>query len=192
MLYIPLLLLSLILAQTAQIRYIVLTQIAKGEIAGVSTTHTVFTQTPSPTYSPKTVIPESSASPGPLTKNYQTELLQALNNYRQKNGQPALSIDSKLQTYSRERSDLYLNIGKIDNHDGFNNLLKNDGFKKLDFMDLAENSSFGYSLSAKELIENIFGKSETHNKNMLNPIYTHIGIAVSGSATNFVFGGRKI
>lgn len=218
MLLVPVLLVALLLGHGAQAAYFntrpAITPAQnkvktpnKTEVRGISTVSVntplpspqitpSLTQTPKPTHtptpSPKTVIPKSSASSGPIANNFSNQLLEALNNYRQKNGKSALSPDSKLQTYSKERSDLYQNIGKIDNHEGFNNLLKNNGFQKLGFMELAENSSFGYNLSARELIEDIFAKSDYHNKNMLNPIYTHIGIGVSGSAANLVFGGRKI
>lgn len=155
-----------------------------------TSTPTAITQTPNPG---ATLVPQPNSTHTTSAKSeYASELLEALNNYRGENGQTPLSIDPKLQNYAKQRSDYYLTIGKIDNHDGFNNLLKNDGFKKLGFMELAENSSFGYNLSAADLIETVFAKSDYHNKNMLNPTYTHIGISVSGSATNFVFGGRKI
>lgn len=204
MLLVPVLLIALLLGHISQTIYFNTRSILitpkqnkvktpdKTEVRGISTVDTAsFIQTPfpSPAVSPK---PKPTTNYKLQTTNSETELFEALNIYRQKNGQPALYPDSKLQSYAKQRSDYFLNIGRIDNHDGFNNLLKNDGFNKLGFMELAENSSFGYNLSATELIENIFTKSDYHNKNMLNPIYTHIGIGISGSATNFVFGGRKL
>lgn len=118
-------------------------------------------------------------------------VLQALNDYRSKKGIPALSLDQKLTDFAQTRVLYFSSIGKIDNHAGFRDLLNNDGFNKMGFWMLAENSSTGYRGDAVGLIESFYGKSAGHDANQLNPSYTHIGIGVSGLYTNLVFGGRK-
>lgn len=133
------------------------------------------------------------SKPNEIKKSFTQELLETLNNYRQKNGQATLSWDSKLAEYSITRLQTFISIGNIDNHEPFNALLNSDGFNLLGFWALAENSSVNSSpKSAQEIIENVFGQSSGHNSNQLNPAYTHVGIATNETFTNFVFGGQKI
>lgn len=116
----------------------------------------------------------------------------ALNAYRQKNGKPGLSWDGKLAQYAYERAELYHNQGGLDHHAGFNDFIRNlDGFKILGFYTLGENSGFGHSLGPASIIENSYGQSPSHNENQLSTNWSHVGIGVSGSATNFIFGGNK-
>lgn len=125
-------------------------------------------------------------------KSFTQELFEALNNYRAKNGQGSLSLDSKLTDFSNTRLQTFISIGNIDNHGPFNALLNSDGFNLVGFWALAENSSVNSSpKSAQEIIENIFGQSPGHNANQLNPNYSHVGIAANETFTNFVFGGDK-
>jgi uncharacterized protein YkwD len=120
-----------------------------------------------------------------------SDILSALNSYRAKKGIGALSFDQKLTDFSNSRVSHFASIGNIDNHAGFRELLNNDGFSKMGFWMLAENSGTGFRGNPTELIESFYGKSSGHNANQLNPGYTHVGIGVKGLYTNLVFGGRK-
>ena len=145
-------------------------------------------------------IPEKS-KPKPKVKavksaqtsaiNAQT-VLQALNDYRSKNGIGKLSRDNKLQSYAQTRADYLKSLGKLDKHAGHKEFMKNNGFNILGFNAIAENQSWNYKGSVEGLIESLYGKSSGHNKNQLNPEYTHVGIGINGAFTNLVFGGRKI
>ena len=120
-------------------------------------------------------------------------LLQALNAYRQKNGKPPLQWDGKLAAFSQQRADFFNQQNDLDGHAGFTDMMNNhDGFHSLGFWTLGENSAIGQHVSAQELIENVYGKSPGHNANELNPDYSYVGIGVNGTATNFIFGGRKM
>ncbi len=121
----------------------------------------------------------------------QEEILKALNNYRQKNGIGPLQTDPKLQTFSQSRADSFASAGSMDNHAGFQTLLDDNGFEQMGFNALGENSSYGNWEDAKNLIENIYGSSSSHNESQLKSEWTHVGIGVKGDATNLVFGGRK-
>lgn len=150
----------------------------------------------SPTVKPK---PKSSKTPKPSSavKAIQTSgmttksILQALNNYRSKNGAGSLQIDNKLQEYAQSRANHLKSIGKLDKHAGHKEFMGSDGFGKLGFNSVAENQSYNYRGDAKGLIEKFYGESAGHNKNQLNPEYTHVGIGINSPFTNLVFGGRK-
>lgn len=152
--------------------------------------------TPNPTKSPipkisTTQKPSATTAPATTGINQQT-IINALNIYRQKNNVSSLSLDPKLQTFAQNRADSLKASGKLDNHAGFTHYIKNqDGFNKLGFNALAENQSWNFKGTATGLIEQLYGKSTGHNKNQLNPTYTHVGIGVSGVYTNLVFGGKK-
>jgi len=152
--------------------------------------------TPRPSKTPKPSVvstPNPTVTTAPTTTgiNQQT-ILNALNSYRQKNNASTLILDPKLQIFAQNRADLLKASGKLDNHAGFNDYIKNqDGFNKLGFNTLAENQSWNFKGTAAGLIEQLYGKSTGHNKNQLNPAYSHVGIGVSGSYTNLVFGGKK-
>ncbi len=121
------------------------------------------------------------------------EILQALNNYRNQHGSGSLSWDAGLSSFAKQRSDLFQNKGSMDSHAGFTDFINNqDGFHKLGFMALGENSSFGYHVLAVHLIEWIYAGDAPHNNNQLNPEWTYVGIGVTGLATDLVFGGRKM
>lgn len=120
------------------------------------------------------------------------EVFAALNTYRQKKGREILSLDDKLVEYAQSRADLFAGRGDIDGHAGFRDLLKNqDGFTKLGFGKLGENSSWGYVLNGTHLIEWIYAGDAPHDDNQLNPEWTHVGIGVNDTSTDLVFGGRK-
>lgn len=122
-----------------------------------------------------------------------SEILQALNSYRQVHGKSALIWDSNLASYAQSRSDFFIKNGTVDSHAGFNQYLSTEkGFRELGFGSLGENSSYGYILTGVHLIEWVYASDEPHNANQLNAQWTHVGIGVAGSATDLIFGGNKL
>ena len=118
------------------------------------------------------------------------EILVALNNYRQNHGSQPLSWDDNLANFATERANSFNQSGKLDEHAGFYLYLANsDNQKQIGFYNLGENSSIGYQLEGVHLIEWVYASDEGHNQNQLNTKWTHVGIGVSGTATDLVFGG---
>jgi uncharacterized protein YkwD len=152
----------------------------KNKTISISLTPSV-TENPVPTVYP-TKPPEISE---------RIAVLNALNNYRQKNGASALQIDEKLHSFAQGRADVFSTQGSMDNHVGFQSMLNENGFSTLGFNALGENSSFGEWGSALNLIEALYASSSQHNASQLSNEWTHVGIGISGTATNIVFGGKK-
>jgi uncharacterized protein YkwD len=119
------------------------------------------------------------------------EILAALNTYRQGKGRGSLSWDDKLASYAQERAAFFVSNGKLDGHAGFQDYMNNDGFGKLGFSSLGENSSYGYLLEGVHLIEWVYAGDAPHDNNQLNSEWSHVGIGVNGTATDLIFGGRK-
>ncbi len=120
------------------------------------------------------------------------DILQALNNYRQKHGAGTLAWDQALADYAQTRASFFNNQGKLDEHAGFTAFLNNqDGFAKLGYNGLGENSSIGYVLAGVHLIEWVYAGDKPHNDNQLSPQWSAVGIGVSGTATDLIFGGSK-
>ncbi len=121
------------------------------------------------------------------------EIFVALNNYRQRYGKGTLNWDENLANYAQSRAVYFVSKGDLDSHAGFSDYINNqDGFHKLGFMSLGENSSYGYTLEAVHLIEWVYAGDKPHDDNQLNSEWTHVGIGVSGGASNLIFGGKKI
>lgn len=121
-----------------------------------------------------------------------SQIIQALNVYRGKRGVSALSYDQNLSLYAQGRADFFAGQGGMDGHAGFQDFIHNqDGFTKMGFYSLGENSSFGYHLEAVHLIEGVFAGDTPHDSNQLNPEWTHVGVGVNGTAVDIVFGGKK-
>jgi uncharacterized protein YkwD len=118
-------------------------------------------------------------------------VLEALNEYRRNNSAGELIIDNSLQGYAQNRAEYLQRIGKLDKHAGHNEFMKNNGYSKLGFNSVAENQSWNFKGNASGLIRDFYARSPGHNKNQLNPEYTHVGIGISGNYTNLVFGGKK-
>jgi len=118
------------------------------------------------------------------------EILDALNLYRQQHGSAPLAWDNNLTVFAKERADYFNQIGKLDDHAGFDSYVSNaDNVRqKLNFYHLGENSSIGYKLLGVHLIEWVYAADAGHNMNQLNPAWTHVGIGVSGTATDLIFG----
>ena len=118
------------------------------------------------------------------------EILDALNLYRQQHGSAPIAWDNNLAAFAKERADYFNQIGQLDGHAGFDAYVTNgDNVRqKLNFYHLGENSSIGYRLLAVHLIEWVYAADAGHNMNQLNPVWTHVGIGVSGTATDLIFG----
>lgn len=120
------------------------------------------------------------------------EIFTALNNYRTQKGKNALIWNDTLSAYAASRANEFSQRGALDGHAGFMNFMNHeDGFSKLGFNSLGENSSFGYILSGTHLIEWVYAGDSEHDNNQLNSDWTYVGIGVSGTATDLIFGGKK-
>jgi uncharacterized protein YkwD len=121
------------------------------------------------------------------------EILAALNLYRQKHGRGTLHWDDKLASYAQERAVSFSKKNTLDAHAGFSDYVSNqDGFHKLGFAKLGENSSFGYTLEGVHLIEWVYAGDKPHNDNQLSSTWTHVGIGVDGTATNLIFAADSL
>lgn len=137
------------------------------------------------TYTIKVGNDEQMASP--------REVMDALNAYRSTNGISTLSWSDTLASYAQTRADHFKNIGTVDGHEGFNNYLENEsGFDKLGFRKLGENSYFGGPLTGTHLIEWVFSQSPGHNANQLDSGWSHVGVGVTDTSVNLIFGGDKM
>lgn len=134
--------------------------------------------------------PSLTATPQPQTSQ-NNEILNALNSYRQKKGVGTLSVDSNLQSFAQNRAEYFDSHGGMDSHAGFQEMMNNNGFEKMGFNSLGENSSYGSYGSSTNLIEGIYAGDGPHDQNQLNPEWTHVGIGVKNDSTDLVFGGRK-
>ncbi len=120
------------------------------------------------------------------------EVVDALNAYRHTKGKGDLVVDSKLAEYAQGRADFFKSSGTTDAHAGFSHYLDNeDGFTKLGFSRLGENSYYGGPLLGVHLIEWVFGASQEHNANQLDGGWQFVGVGINGVAANLIFGGGK-
>lgn len=119
------------------------------------------------------------------------EIFEALNAYRQKKGRGALAWDDKLAGFAQDRANFFTSQGKLDGHAGFREYMNQDGFSKLGFNSLGENASFGYTLEGVHLIEWVYAGDKPHDDNQLSSEWSHVGVGVSGTATDLIFGGKR-
>lgn len=121
------------------------------------------------------------------------ELFEALNNYRQRHGVGRLSLDANLSKFAQDRAQTFSKLGKLDGHAGFLDYVKDENnIKKLGFWGVGENSSSGYQMLGVHLIEWIYAADKPHNDNQLDPSWTHVGIGISETATDLIFGKSKM
>lgn len=119
------------------------------------------------------------------------EIFSALNHYRNQNGAGSLSWDNTLSDFAKKRAATFISIGGLDAHAGFNEYFKNqENMKNMGLSGVGENSSYGYKLAGVHLIEWVFAGDAPHNNNQLDKNWTHVGIAVSGTAVDVVFGKK--
>jgi uncharacterized protein YkwD len=122
-----------------------------------------------------------------------SEILSALNEYRQRYSSQILTQDPKLMAYAQSRVEYFNKTKNVDSHVGFNYFLeKENGFEKLGFTYVGENISYGYHLNGVHLIEWVYAGDEPHNKNQLDSKWDHVGIAVKGTATCIIFATGKM
>lgn len=120
------------------------------------------------------------------------EIFLALNNYRQVQNKPQLSWNDNLAAFAQKRAEDQAKLGRTDEHAGFDSYVQNpSNLKNLGFWSVGENSSSGYILSGVHLIEWIFASDKPHNDNQLNPNWTNIGVGVSKTIVDIVFGGNN-
>lgn len=121
------------------------------------------------------------------------EIFEALNYYRINNGRNPLTWVPKLADYAQSRATYLNQIKENDNHQGFYNFLTNeDGYHKLGFYQLGENTCYGYQLLGVHLIEWIFAGDKSHNDNQLDSRWGFVGIGVDGLAVSLIFGGEQM
>jgi uncharacterized protein YkwD len=118
------------------------------------------------------------------------EIFQALNDYRASKGVHSLQWSDALATFAQGGADYYNSQGSF-SHDRLKNFLeKEDGNQKLGFGGIGENGSYGYTLQAVHLIEWVFASDEGHDSNQLDSSWQSVGIGVSGTTVDIVFGGN--
>lgn len=116
------------------------------------------------------------------------EILSALNDLRRRYGSQPLATDTRLCNYAQNRAAYFLTIQSTDEHKGFLDYLNNQqGFQKLGYGSLGENSSYGYTMSGVHLIEQVYNSDTDHSKNQLDSRWDHGCVGVSGSATDLIF-----
>jgi uncharacterized protein YkwD len=121
------------------------------------------------------------------------DVFNALNAYRAANGIGPLNWDDNLARYAQSRAEYMQSIQTTDQHAGFNHFLEaEDGFNKMGYYQLGENSYYGGKLSGTHVIEWVFAKSPGHDANQKNTEWSHVGVGVTDSTVNLNFGGRKM
>lgn len=121
------------------------------------------------------------------------EIYEALNTFRQRNGSGRLDWDDRLARYAQERAIVFTNLGKLDEHAGFNDYVKSiDNIRNLGFWSVGENSSYGYRVMGVHLIEWVYAGDKPHNDNQLNPKWTNVGVGVNNTETDIIFGANRI
>ncbi|PIP74869.1 MAG: hypothetical protein CO135_03120 [Candidatus Levybacteria bacterium CG_4_9_14_3_um_filter_35_16] len=119
------------------------------------------------------------------------EIYEALNNYRRVQGKNTLGWNSSLSEYAQSRADFFSKENKLDEHAGFNEYFNNsENIKKTGFYRIGENSSIGYRMSGVHLIEWVFASDVPHNDNQLNSAWNSVGVGVSGTGLDLIFGGN--
>lgn len=124
-----------------------------------------------------------------------SELLTALNNYRNNNGKGSLAWDDNLSSWAQSRAQTYANMGDVDGHAGFNAEVDSKYNEFGRFKGLGENGGFGPRLEAVHTIEWVFAGDQPHRENMLRD-WSHVGIAIASSdgynyGVNFIFGKSR-
>lgn len=122
----------------------------------------------------------------------QGEIFDALNRYRALKGVRTLNWDGPLASYAQQRAE-YFNTNGLDEHRGFLEFVQDPEKREtLGFWGLGENASQGYRLEGSHLIEWVFAGDAPHENNQLNPDWTDVGVGVSGTSVDVIFGSNRM
>jgi uncharacterized protein YkwD len=120
------------------------------------------------------------------------ELFSSLNSYRQQHGVGTLQWDQGLADFAQNRAQTFSSNGELDGHAGFEDFMNNDGFSKIGFNGLGENSAYlSGPMNGDRIIKEIFGADPDHDGNQLDPSWQYVGVGISGNAVNVNFGKNK-
>lgn len=108
---------------------------------------------------------------------YESELLILINNYRTQNGLVPLKADERLKEIAFTHS-TYMTQKNILSHANFQKRFTDS---KSDLC--VEN--IGWNASSPKVLFELWVKSESHNKNMLNPSIQRAGISLVGKYATF-------
>lgn len=116
------------------------------------------------------------------------EVVEALNAYRSRKGSQPLKWDNKLADLAQSRARYFASIKSTDKHEGFKKYMDDNGFEKLGFSWVGENSSYGYKLEGVHLIEWIFAGDKPHDDNQSDGKWDHVGVGIDGVGVDIIFG----
>ena len=111
--------------------------------------------------------------------NDETQLLDAINNYRESQGKNPLIMINHM-SYKSQEHNLYMIEKNVVNHDFFHERSSNI-IEVLGAIKVAENVAYNYNNANSVL--NAWLNSPDHKKN-LDGEYTHIGISITVNTTN--------
>lgn len=150
---------------------------------------------PTTSYQTATTTPSNSQYGSlPCTNRYATpsEILIALNSYRNAHGAGNLSWNEKLAEVARMRVSQTLEGGR-DYHEGFRDFTSNqENFQKVGFSTLSENIGYACPLQAVHLIEQKIAKSPNHDQAQRDSSWISVGIATDQGVTSFIFGRNPL
>ncbi len=132
---------------------------------------------------------EQLTGPSSQTADFSTALFSLINNARNSNGLPSLSPNTALDSIAKSRCDDMIARDYFShvNPDGkdIQSLIEENG---IIYKATGENIQYCFppSMAGAELFFNSWMESETHRANILDPMYTKIGIALSFSADKAV------
>lgn len=120
-----------------------------------------------------------------------TEILAALNSYRQIHGRADLKSDDGLCRLANTRAQTQNKAATLDAHKGLEDYMKDPKhWEELNVAAIGENASYGYILSGTHLIEWVFDSDEEHKSNQLNPDWNLACAGVAGVTVDILFGKR--
>ncbi|MEK7597575.1 MAG: CAP domain-containing protein [Patescibacteria group bacterium] len=120
-----------------------------------------------------------------------SEILTAVNNYRNQNGSGSVSWDDGLASWAQSRAFLFATVD-LDQHSGFNAEIESKA-QNLGLKGAGEDSFLGGSLEAVHLIEWTFAQDEPHKAILLGN-FNVLGIGVAsgnkGYGVDLIFGRK--
>ena len=165
----------------------------------------IFSPTPTFTPTPQLLNPKQytaskigedtwrvSNIPNDSTMATAQDIYNALNAYRVVHGVSQLLWNQPLADFAQVRANTFASSNGLDNHAGFKDFMNNNGFNKIGFNGLGENSAFlSGPMNGDRIIRNIFGADSAHDGNQLDPSWQFVGVGVNGNAVNVNFGKNK-